>query len=205
MQFQCIFFELHFWSFLFAVFQIRDQFTWAMRDPDPGVRIVFIRRSNSDLNSIFTVQTTGYNFQYGSSFGVASDPTKWFRCFFLYWQRVYSRQATASVNCENYAVSFVMKYCPISTTLKKPPTIQNLLSLSRCDNFSIRSLYCCNKKDLCEHGDHNPKALLSWSILARMRNSIVLPQPVAPYDRERFRILHTFMRLLRKDWADWQK
>ena len=39
-------------------------------------------------------------------------------------------------------------------------------------------------EDLCEHGHHNPKALLSWSRLARMRNSIVLPQRVAPFYHE---------------------
>ena len=32
--------------------------------------------------------------------------------------KVYSRQATASVNCENSAVSFVMKYCPPSTVVR---------------------------------------------------------------------------------------
>ena len=31
-------------------------------------------------------------------------------------------------------------------------------------------------KILCEHDHHYPKARLSWSRLARMRNSIVLPQ-----------------------------
>ena len=62
--------------------------------------------------------------------------------------RVYSRQATASVNCENSAVSFVMKYCPISTTFRNPASIQNLLNLSCCDIFSIRSPYCCSRRSL---------------------------------------------------------
>ena len=44
--------------------------------------------------------------------------------------RVYSRPATASVNRENSAVSFVMKYCPISTTFRNPASIQNLITLS---------------------------------------------------------------------------
>ena len=60
--------------------------------------------------------------------------------------RVYSRQATASVNCENSAVSFVMKYCPFSTTLRNPASIQNLLNLFCCDSLSIRSPYCCNRR-----------------------------------------------------------
>ena len=41
-------------------------------------------------------------------------------------------------------------------------------------------------EDLCEHGQHNPKALLSWSRLARMRNSIALRQRVAPFNHEGF-------------------
>ena len=61
--------------------------------------------------------------------------------------RVYSRQATAR-NCENSAVSFVMKYCPFSTTFRNPASIQNLLNLSCCDNFSIRSPYLCNRRSL---------------------------------------------------------
>ena len=61
--------------------------------------------------------------------------------------RVYSRQAAAR-NCENSAVSFVMKYCPISTTFRNPASIQNLLNLSCCDNFSIRSPCCCNRRSL---------------------------------------------------------
>ena len=62
--------------------------------------------------------------------------------------RVYSRQATASVNCENSAVSSVMKYCPISTTFRNPASIQNLLNLSCCDNFWIRSRFFCNRRSL---------------------------------------------------------
>ena len=47
-------------------------------------------------------------------------------------------------------------------------------------------------EDLCEHDHHFPMARLSWSRLARMRNSTALPQRVSPFDREGFRILHTF-------------
>ena len=53
--------------------------------------------------------------------------------------KVYSRQATESVNCENSSVSFVMKYCPTSTLVRNPASVQNLLTLSCCDDFSIRS------------------------------------------------------------------
>ena len=38
--------------------------------------------------------------------------------------RVYSRQATVW-NCERSPVSFVLKYCPFSTTLRNPASLQN--------------------------------------------------------------------------------
>ena len=41
---------------------------------------------------------------------------------------------------------FRHKYCPISTTLRNPASIQNLLNLSCFDSFSIRSSYCWNWK-----------------------------------------------------------
>ena len=129
-----------------------------MRNSDPGVRIVFVHRHDSDLNSIFAVQATGCNFQYGSNFGVPSDPTFWCRCFFVSWQSVLTT-CHCIYNCENSAVSFVMKYCPISTTFRNPASIQNLLNLSCCDNFSILHIFAI--EDVCEHGHHNPKTLLS--------------------------------------------
>ena len=39
-----------------------------------------------------------------------------------------------------------MKYCPISTTLTNPASMQNLLTLSVCESLSIRSSYRCNRK-----------------------------------------------------------
>ena len=114
----------------------------AMRNSDPGVRIVFVHGHDSDLNSIFAVQATGCNFQlvfrWIELFGCDASSSL---------GRVYSRQAAAR-NCEKSAVSFVMKYCPISTTFRNPASTQNLLNLSCCDNFSIRSPYCCNRRSL---------------------------------------------------------
>ena len=57
------------------IVQIRDQVVYVMRNSDPRVRIVNAYRQNSDLNSIFTLQATTCNFQYGPNFGVPSDPT----------------------------------------------------------------------------------------------------------------------------------
>ena len=130
-----------------CVVQIRDKLIWAMRNSDPRVRIVFVHGHDYDINSIFAVQATGCNFQHGSDYGVPSDPTLQVDDFSSLG-KVYSRQATASVNCENSAVSFVMKYCPTSKLVRNPASIQNLLNLSCCDNFSIRSPYCCNRRSL---------------------------------------------------------
>ena len=40
--------------------------------------------------------------------------------------KVYSRQATESVNCEKSSVSFVMKYCPASTVVRNPASVRDL-------------------------------------------------------------------------------
>ena len=45
-----------------------------MRNSNPGVSIVSAQRPNSNLVSMFTMQTTGRNFQRGSNFCVSLDP-----------------------------------------------------------------------------------------------------------------------------------
>ena len=114
---------------------------------DPWVRNVFLHRLNSEFHSGFTLQAKGCNFQHESNLGVFSDPT--FRFTSSSLRRVYSRQSTESVNCENSSVSFVMKYCPTSTEARNPASVQNLINLSCCEIFSIRSLYLCNRNSLC--------------------------------------------------------
>ena len=102
-QFQRRFFELHFWRFLLIVVQIRDKTClnhekcWAKSENCRGSWTWIW------YQSIFTLQkhvATSINL----------------------WVAMYSRQATAW-NCENSAVSFVMKYCPFSTTLRNPACI----------------------------------------------------------------------------------
>ena len=119
-----------------------------MRNSDPWVRIVFVHRLNSDFHSIFTLLATGLNFQNGPNFGVPSDPTFWFRWIFISWQSVLTTSHWICANCKNSSVSFVMKYCPTSTVVRNPASVQNLINLSCCDNFSIRSLYLCNRNFL---------------------------------------------------------
>ena len=60
--------------------------------------------------------------------------------------QVYSRQTNESVNCENSAMSFVMRHCPISTTFRNPASAHYLLNLSCCCDFSTlhnRSSFMC--------------------------------------------------------------
>ena len=59
--------------------------------------------------------------------------------------KMYSRQATDSVNCENSSVSLVMKYCPTSTFVGNPASAPNLITRFCCDGLSTRSLYFCNR------------------------------------------------------------
>ena len=42
--------------------------------------------------------------------------------------KVYSRQATESVNCENSSVSSVMKHCPTSNVVRNPASVQILIT-----------------------------------------------------------------------------
>ena len=46
-----------------------------MKDSDPGLSVVFIRRPKSNFNSVVSIQATGRNFQYGSNFCVSLDPS----------------------------------------------------------------------------------------------------------------------------------
>ena len=55
--------------------QVCDQLVQSMRNSDPRVRIVFVDRFSSNCHSIFTLQVTGCDFQYGSNFGVPLNPT----------------------------------------------------------------------------------------------------------------------------------
>ena len=112
--------------------------------------------------------------------------------------KVYSRQATASVNCENSSVYFVMKYCPTSTVVRNPASVQILLNLSCCDNFSILSLFLCNRNSLCV-GSSPFKGMFVLITLGTKEELVVLPQRVSPFYRDGIHILHTFLRLPRKD------
>ena len=58
-------------------------------------------------------------------------------------------------------MSFVTKYCPTSTVVRNPASVQNLLGLSCCDNFSIRSLFLFQSYVCLDHTWHERCTRLS--------------------------------------------
>ena len=87
------FFGFHLRGFLLVVVvlfvnQVCDQLIQAMRNLDPRVRMVLVQRCSCNFHSIFTLQVTGCDFQHGSNFGIASNPTFRVRWFFISWQCV---------------------------------------------------------------------------------------------------------------------
>ena len=153
-RFQRKIFELHLGGFLLVVVvvhvitQVYNQLVQAMRNSDPRVRIVSVYRFNSNFHSICTLWVAGCDFQYGPNFGVPSNPTCRVRWFFISWQRVLTT-STESVNCENSSVSSVMKYCPTSTFVRNPASVQILITRFCCDSLSSRSWHFCNRSS-CE-------------------------------------------------------
>ena len=116
-----------------------------MRNSDPRVELsLFKDEIMISTPYLPCKQLTGCNFLYGPNLCVPLDPSFGYDASSSLG-RVYSRHATAW-NWENPAVSFVMKYCPISTTFRNPASIHNLLNLSCCESFSFRSPYCCNRR-----------------------------------------------------------
>ena len=93
-RFQRKIFEVHFRGFLLVVVVllvvawVRDQLIQAMRNSDSRERIVFVYRFDSNFHSMFTLQVAGCDFQYGSNFGVPSNPTFRVSWCFISWQSV---------------------------------------------------------------------------------------------------------------------
>ena len=64
--------------------------------------------------------------------------------FWLWWSVTFWRKCLEKV----YSMSFIMKYCPI-TTCTNLASIQNLLTLLSCESISIRSSFGCIGKFWC--------------------------------------------------------
>ena len=108
--------------------------------------------------------------------------------------KVYSRHATASVNCENSSVSFVTKYCPTSTVVRNPATVQNLITRFCCDSLSTRSWYICNRSS-CAGSSVEGVGVFVNKLLAQTMGQIVLPVQVSLFLHGKLCILHTNLRL----------
>ena len=161
------------------------------------------QRHNSDLNSMFTVQIIGCNFQHGLNFRVFLGSSPSVVMLLLLLEECIHDRPLHEIVWEICSV-FRPESCQFSTTLWNPASIQDLLNLSCCDSFSIRSSYCCNRK-IFTLGHDYPEELLTWSHWARLRNLIAPSQRVSPFFHEGFHTLHISPRLLRKDWAGLQK
>ena len=87
--------------------------------------------------------------------------------------KVYSRQATDSVNCENSSVSFVMKYCPTSTVVRNPASVQNCTTRFVVKVFPlVLGTFAINL--LVQELQSKVYFLSSMSLLARTMGQIVL-------------------------------
>ena len=143
------------------------------------------------------------NFQYGVNLSVSSDPTFWFRWIFVSWQNALTTENWICELCNLFSV-FRHEYCP-TWTVKNRASIQNLLNLSCWDifQFVLRTF----KKEILDVQDHHhSKTCSSWS--HRVQNEeldCLLTTGLHPFYRDKIHILHTFLRLLREDWADLQK
>ena len=170
-----------------------------MRNSNPGVSIVSAQRPNSNLDSMFTMQATGCNFQYGSNFRFPGSILLVVMIHLPLEECIHDRLLHEFVTS---LVSLVMKYCAISTTHRNPASIPNLLTLSVCESLSIRSSSRCNRKFRYAVSSLSKRTSV-WFDWAKL----IVPPPyqVALIYREKIHILHTFPRLLRKDWADFQK
>ena len=128
--------------------QVRDQFIQSMRNSDPRVRIVFVYRFNANFHSLFTLQTTGCNFQYGPNFGIPSNPTFRVSWIFISWQSVLT---TCHWFCKLWELFSVFRHEILSDFNNSQESCirTKLLNVSCCDNFSIRSPYLCNSNSLC--------------------------------------------------------
>ena len=109
--------------------------------------------------------------------------------------QIYSRQPTDSVNCENSSVSFVMKYCPTSTVVRNPASVQILITRFCCDSLSTRSWYFCNKSSCAGTSVAGVGVVITK--LVGTNNGSDCPARSLPVLTWQACILHTNLRLLR--------
>ena len=101
------------------------------RNSDPRLRIVFFHRWNTNFDTKLEVLKGRRDFQNRSNSRVSLNPSFRFRSWIIS-RYVYSRQATDFRR--NSLAFLVTKYCPTSTTLINPASLQNLLNLSSSES-----------------------------------------------------------------------
>ena len=111
--------------------------------------------------------------------------------------KVYSRRVTGSVNCEKLFSVLCHKYCPTSTVVRNPPSVQNLITRFCCDSLSTRSWYFCNRSS-CAGVSIEGVGVVPINLLARNVDQIALSQQVSPFLFDSYCTLHTNLRLLRR-------
>ena len=185
------------------LFKFLTNLFWSTRNSYPLVRIVFVHIHNSDFNSRIYFACNKLQLPIWAQFWCSLGSILLVVMLLLLEECIHDRPLH-EWNCENSAVSFVMKYCPISTTLRNLASILNLLNLSCCDSFSIRSPYCCNKRSLLARSSQS-KGTSVLITLSTSEELDCLPTTVAPINRAGIHTLHISLRLLSKDWADLQK
>ena len=127
-----------------------------MRNSNPRVSSVSVQRPNSNLDSMFTMQATGRNFQHGSNVRVSillvvMNLLPLEEC-------IHDRSLYEIVS--NLQLSLVMKYCPFQQHSEILHPYKNFLNLSCCDNFFNSFSILLQWEILIRWGHHNPKKLV---------------------------------------------
>ena len=187
-------FELNFWGFLLVIVQIRDQFIRAMRDSDPRVKVVFVRRRGSDLNSVLTVQATGCNFQYGSNFGCSLESNLVVQLNFRLLAMCTHDLPTAFLNFENSSVSF--RHEKLSDFKLWSGILHQHKICSIClvvITFQIRSPYLCSRSSSGCAGSSAKGMCVFITLGSKQRVRLSFPQQVSLFYHGRSHILsHIF-------------
>ena len=192
---------MHFWNFLIIVFWNSWPICLSHEKSDPKVRIVSVQRHNYDLYSVLTVQPTSSNFQYGSYFGVPSDPSFWCRCSFISWQIRHDKQLYLWImRTLQYPSSWNTVRIQHSRILN---AWQNLLYLPCCDNLSIRSpSLSANWRSFWARSPLSNGTSVLITLGTNEELDCKLPHSTF---KKKSHILNSFLRLLRKDrrFTEW--
>ena len=168
-----------------------------MRNSDPRLWIIFSQRPDSNFNSMFAVQITGRDFQYGSDSCISPESI----LLVVMIHHLLEECIQDKPLCESVWNHQCLSSWNI-VPLQQPVSIQNLLTLFSCESNFIRSSYRCNRRFWCDG--------MSFS---KRTSALISPRTIdwpintsgCPIYLDGFQILHTCLQLLPRNWADWQK